>query len=1109
MPYTPAPALSSALHSVNSVAVGANGDVYMGAANYYVGYVLKVDASGTLTRVAGSTDPLASSGDGGPATTAQLRWADGVVLDEAANVYIADGDRVLKVTAATGSITTVAGNGTEGYSGDGGPATSAQIHAFGIAVDGSGNIYIADNWTSRVRKVAAATGIITTVVGTGTDGYSGDGGPAASARVHPDTVAVDASGNLFIGDGAHYVVRKVAAATGIIATVAGNGTQGYSGDGGPATNAQLGWSVGLAVDGSGNLYVADYNAIRKVAAATGVITTVAGSEQTDATSVAVDGSGNVYMGDGDRVRRVSAATDTITTIAGNGEYESGDGGLATSANLAEWPRVGLDGLGNIYIDGDDCTVRKVAAATGIITTVVGNGTCGYSGDGGPATDAELGAESVTGDGSGNLYIADGMNNVIRKVAAATGIITTVAGNGTAGHSGDGGPATSAQLVFPDRMAVDGSGNLYIVDSDRIRKVTVATGVITTVAGGGSVHSGDGGPATSAQISPLSVAVDASANIYILDNLVVRKVTAATGIITTVAGNGGVGYSGDGGPATSATFNEPLGVAVDAAGNLFIADYYNLVVRKVHAATGTISTVAGGGSRFPGDGGTATSASLAYPEAVVVDAAGNVYVAEDETIRVLIPTGSHAWLNVASSHPASLTSGQTEAPFSVVVSNNASAGPTSGTVTVTESVSVGLTLASMSGAGWNCWGNTCTRNDVLNAGASYPPITVTTNVAADAPSQVTNEVLVSGGGSLVGSTMDLAAVIQASLAAPVLASPAKGAGGVVVAPMLAWNASSGATSYDVYFGSSSPVFVANTTGTSWAPGVLHSGATYYWQVVARNTAGTTVSETWSFTTGAPATSLRYVPVTPCRVADTRGNPLAGGSTRSFAIPQSALRHSCYNPGLLFERDRRAEGLPRLPVAVACRPASARRFHAELLARSRGGQRGHRAGRRRWRGERLRVRSYRCHPRHQRLLRYLHRPGFLRLLPGDAVPCVRYARGSRASLAGRRWRVRQSRDFPIPLGGCAIPGDGSRLLAQLHGRSIGISGLPDHLADGPDAAECLDAEFLDGEGGGQRGHRSSGDERLGFRLCEQPDKRDHGHQRLFRSSREAQARFRSIR
>jgi uncharacterized protein (TIGR03437 family) len=726
LPPTPAPAVSTALGYTQSVATDADGNVYFTANNA----VFKVDASGILTRVAGSSAVPGYSGDGGLATSAQVSYPAGVAVDAAGNLYIAVSSVIRKVAAATGLITTVAGNGTFGYSGDGGPATSAKLSPWGVAVDGSGNLYITDFYDSVIRKVAAATGIITTVAGNGTFGYSGDGGPATTAQLaEPSGVAVDGSGNLYIADWDDHVIRKVTAATGIITTVAGNGSPGYSGDGGPATGAQLACPWGVAVDGSGNLYLADtgYYRIRKVAAA-----------------------------------------GTITTVAGNGrQYAySGDGGPATSAQLALPYGAAVDGSGNIYIaDWDDNAIHRVAAATGIITTVAGNGSGGYSGDGGPATSAQLsGPAGVAADGSGNIYIADEYNNVIRKVAAATGIITTVAGDGTQGYSGDGGPATGAQLGVPLGVAVDGSGNLYIADSlyNRIRKVTAATGIITTVAGGGSAYPGDGGPATSARVFPSGVAVDGSGNLYIAEfyGSVIRKVTAATGIITTVAGNGTPGYSGDGGPASSAQLDQPQGVAVDGSGNLYIADN-NAAIRKVAAATGIITTVAGAAliNGYSGDGGPATSAHLNYPHGVAVDGSGNVYVADtsNNAIRMLVPVATRALLSITMTHAANFAPGQMDATYSVVVNNAAGAGLTSGTLTVTEIVPVGLTLVSMSGAGWDCSGATCTRDDALSPGATYPPITVTVNVAEDAPSQVLNQVTVSGGGAWPTGAGDLTTI----------------------------------------------------------------------------------------------------------------------------------------------------------------------------------------------------------------------------------------------------------------------------------------------------------------------------------------------------------------
>jgi len=346
---------------------------------------------------------------------------------------------------ANGYIYTYAGDGVPGYSGDGGPATSAGLfQPSDAALDAAGNIYIADTYNNRIRKVEAATGMIATIAGNGTQGYSGDGGPATSAEFClPSGIVLDAAGNLYIADWCNNRIRKVDALTGIITTFAGGGV---GGDGGPATNAGIEAPFSPALDSSGNLYFGDL--------------------------------GN------DRVRKVDAATGIITTVAGDGIFGySGDGGPATSAELYFPYGVALDPAGNLYIaDTYNSRVRKVAAATGIITTIAGNGIQGYGGDGGPAINAELWSPwAVTLDTSGNLYFADANNNRVRLVNAATGIITTYAGDGTEGFSGDGGPAVDAALSEPAGLALDAKGSLYIADPDnsRIRVVRQGTLVATT------------------------------------------------------------------------------------------------------------------------------------------------------------------------------------------------------------------------------------------------------------------------------------------------------------------------------------------------------------------------------------------------------------------------------------------------------------------------------------------------------------------------------------------------------------------------------------------------------------------------------------------------------
>ena len=335
-----------------------------------------------------------------------------------------------------------------------------------------------------------------------------------------------------------------------------------------------------------------------------------------------------------------AHAQIITTFAGNGTAGyAGNGGQATAAELRTPACVAFDASGNMYIaDANNNRIRMVNTA-GIISTFSGIGTAGYTGDGGQATAAELHyPDGVAVDASGNVYIADASNNRIRTVSTA-GIISTFAGNGTAGYTGDGGQATAATLNSPAGLALGASGNVYIADANNnaIRKISTA-GIISTIAGGGSCggsYCGDGGQATAAQLnSPNGVAVDAAGNVYIVDYGNNRiRIVSTVGIISTFAGNGTAAYSGDGGQATTAELSLPFGVAFDAVGNVYIADYYNNRIRQVNTA-GIISTFAGNGfgagtgtGGYSGDGGVVTAAELYWPYGVAFDATGNVYIVD--------------------------------------------------------------------------------------------------------------------------------------------------------------------------------------------------------------------------------------------------------------------------------------------------------------------------------------------------------------------------------------------------------------------------------------------------------------------------------------------------
>jgi gliding motility-associated-like protein len=338
-----------------------------------------------------------------------------------------------------------------------------------------------------------------------------------------------------------------------------------------------------------------------------------------------------------------AHAQVINTIAGNNPGFSGDGGLAIFAQFANPISIAQDNAGNTYVcDADNNRLRKINNTTGIITTIAGTGTAGFSGDGGLAVNAQITYPTdICIDANNNIYFIDAQNFRVRKIEFATGIITTVAGNGGGNYFGGTLPAINAGIHYPNGLAIDAT-NLYLslFSQQLICKVELSTGILSTIAGNGTNgFSGDGGPAINASFGyPTGLSVTANGDLYIADynNNRIRKIAAASGIVSTVAGNGLPGFSGDGGPAIAASLNLPTGVFVDANGNIFIADRNNYRIRKVSAASGIISTVAGsGGYGYGGDGYSATSSctKLADPHKVIVDAAGNMFIADQSNTRI--------------------------------------------------------------------------------------------------------------------------------------------------------------------------------------------------------------------------------------------------------------------------------------------------------------------------------------------------------------------------------------------------------------------------------------------------------------------------------------------
>jgi len=641
--------------SPTGMTLDKDGNLYV--ADFWNQTIRKISPTGVVSTFAGQSRSVGSID--GPAAGAAFFDPMGVAMDQNGNMYVCDyANSTIRKITPSGVVSTFAGMAGKQGTADG-TGTSARFSSpRGIATDRDGNVFVADTGNQTIRKITTS-GVVTTLAGSSGTSGAADGAGASAQFNSPIGMAVDSDGNVYVADSSNYTIRRISPA-GVVTTLAGTAAVSGTTDG-IGTNASFEYPEGIAVDAAGSIYVADYRTIRKITS-DALVTTIAGDGTTNLFSygdgtanlysdgigtdahfygpegIAVAANGNIYVADsGNNTIRLVTQAGEVTTVAGIPSYTGIADGSGSAARFKSPVGMASDYAGNIYVaDSQNHVIRKITSA-GVVTTLAG--TAGVKGhaDGIGIAASFTSPQSVAVDGAGNVYVADTYNSTVRKITT-DGMVTTLAGNPLIGGSTDG-IGGGARFSLPFAIAADIDGNVYVADegNNNIRKITPLAEV-TTVAGSAGVSGhADGTGAAASFNSPEGIAIDPAGNIYVADsqNQTIRKVTSS-GIVTTLAGTAGSVGSQDGtvgsipGTGISATFNQPIGIATDSKGNIYVADYNNRLVRKITSG-GVVSTLIGTGAnhftagRLPG--------SLLPPSGVLV-IGSSLYITTGNGIAVV-------------------------------------------------------------------------------------------------------------------------------------------------------------------------------------------------------------------------------------------------------------------------------------------------------------------------------------------------------------------------------------------------------------------------------------------------------------------------------------------